>query len=156
MTLVTRPAELRDFPALVAIFRDTFESTWRPQVTPAAALAHIAADPASAYVAERGLEFWVADRDGKVVGLVHWHDDFVHALHVRGDAARAGVGSRLMDLAEAEVARSGFAKVRLETDTFNSRSRAFYAARGYQEVGRFPDEEWDSGLITLLLEKRVG
>ena len=156
MTIAIRPAAPGDLPGLVAILRDTFESTWRPQITESAARVHVAADPASVYVAERGREFWVAERGGEVVGLVHWHDDFVHALHVRGDAARAGVGTRLMDHAEAEIARSDFAKVRLETDTFNTRSRAFYAARGYREVGRYPDEEWNSGLTTLLLEKRLG
>ena len=31
--------------------------------------------------------------------------------------------------------------------------RAFYAARGYREIDRFPDKEWNSGLITLLLAK---
>jgi hypothetical protein len=58
-----------------------------------------------------------------------------------------------MDHAEAEMARAGHASARLETDTFNQRSQAFYAARGYIEAGRYPDEEWNSGLTTLLLMK---
>jgi ribosomal protein S18 acetylase RimI-like enzyme len=61
-----------------------------------------------------------------------------------------------MDHAEAEIARAGFASVRLETDTFNTRSQAFYAARGYREAGRYPDTEWNSGLTTLLLVKPLG
>jgi hypothetical protein len=60
-----------------------------------------------------------------------------------------------MDHAEAEIARSGSASARLETDTFNTRSQAFYAARGYLEAGRYPDTEWDSGLTTLLLAKAL-
>ena len=43
----------------------------------------------------------------------------------------------------------------LETDTFNLRSQAFYAKRGYQELDRYPDGEWNSGLTTLLLAKRL-
>jgi hypothetical protein len=58
-----------------------------------------------------------------------------------------------MDLAEAEIARAGHAQARLETDTFNTRSQAFYAARGYVEADRYPDHEWNSGLTTLLLVK---
>ena len=58
-----------------------------------------------------------------------------------------------MDKAEADIASAGFAVARLETDTFNQRSRAFYAARGYREIDRYPDKEWNSGLITLLLAK---
>lgn len=61
-----------------------------------------------------------------------------------------------MDLAEAEIRRSGFQCVRLETDTFNTRSRAFYAARGFVETDRYPDLEWSSNLTTVLLEKALG
>ena len=38
-------------------------------------------------------------------------------------------------------------------DSFNTRSQAFYAARGYREADRYPDLEWNSGLTTLLLVK---
>jgi ribosomal protein S18 acetylase RimI-like enzyme len=148
-----RRAEPADAAALKAILRDTFESTWRPNVTAQAAAAFLSEDRPAAFVAERGLEFCVAEREGEVVGLVHWRDDFVHALHVHSRHARSGVGARLMDHVEAAIAAAGFAAARLETDTFNQRSQAFYAARGYQEAGRYPDEEWNSGLITLLLVK---
>ena len=58
-----------------------------------------------------------------------------------------------MDKAEYEIAADGFPTARLETDTFNARSQAFYAARGYREAARYPDEEWSSGLVTILLVK---
>ncbi|MGY9050407.1 MAG: GNAT family N-acetyltransferase, partial [Rhodobacterales bacterium] len=88
-----------------------------------------------------------------VIGLVDWQDDFVHALHVHSAHARSGAGTALMDLAEAEIARAGFSAARLETDTFNMRSQAFYAARGYIEKDRYPDLEWNSNLTSILLEK---
>ena len=94
-------------------------------------------------------------RAGTVAGFVHWRDDFVHALHVHSRYARSGVGSVLMDLAEAEIARAGYPSVRLETDTFNTRSRAFYAARGFRETEQYPDLEWNSNLTTVLLEKTL-
>jgi ribosomal protein S18 acetylase RimI-like enzyme len=90
---------------------------------------------------------------GEVVGFIDWEGDFVNALHVRASHARAGVGGCLMDLAEAEIAAAGFDAIRLETDTFNLRSQAFYAKRGFREAGRYPDEEWNSGLTTLLRVK---
>jgi ribosomal protein S18 acetylase RimI-like enzyme len=154
--ILVRPARASDAPALRAILHDTFESTWRPQVTPAAAQAFRDEGRPAAYVAARGLQFWVAERAGEVVGFVDWQDDFVNALHVRSAHARSGVGARLMDHAEAEIARAGFAAARLETDTFNTRSQAFYAARDYREAERYPDEEWNSGLTTLLLVKPLG
>jgi len=153
---VVRQARAGDAAALRAILHDTFESTWRPQVTAAAAQAFRDEDRPGAYVAARGLEFWVAERAGEVVGLVDWDGDFVNALHVRSDHARSGVGAGLMDRAEAEIAAAGFGAARLETDSFNARSRAFYAARGYREAERYPDREWDSGLTTILLVKALG
>ena len=153
--LQIRPSRPADSDALVAILHDTFESTWRPQVTPAAEAAYRQGNRPAAYVAERGHLFHVAERAGAVIGLVDWQDDLVHALHVHSAHARTGAGTALMDLAEAEIARAGFPAVRLETDTFNTRSQAFYAARGYVETGRYPDKEWHSGLTTLLLEKRL-
>jgi ribosomal protein S18 acetylase RimI-like enzyme len=153
--LTVRRARLADAPAIAAILYETFESTWRPNITPAAAQAFRDEDRPGAYVAERGPAFWVAERDGEVVGFVDWRDDFVDALHVRAGHARQGVGARLMDRAESQIAKAGFAAARLETDTFNTASRAFYAARGYVEAGRYPDEEWGSGLTTVLLVKAL-
>lgn len=151
--LLIRPATPADAPALRAILLDTFESTWRPQITPEAAHAFRAEDRPAAYVAERGGLFHVAERSGQVVGLVDWDGDFVNAIHVHSTHARTGVGAALMDLAEAAIAQAGHPTARLETDTFNQRSQAFYAARGYREADRYPDEEWGSGLTTLLLVK---
>jgi ribosomal protein S18 acetylase RimI-like enzyme len=154
--LVIRPARVGEDAALVRVLLETFESTWRPQISVAAAKAHLEQGRAAAYVSESGLEFWVADLEGQIVGLIHWRDDFVHALHVRPSHARSGVGSRLMDRAEADIASSGFEQVRLETDTFNLASQALYRSRCYREAGRYPDKEWNSGLTTILLVKSLG
>ena len=153
--IIVRRGRADDAAALKAILYDTFESTWRPELTPEAVAAYNVDDPPTSFVDQYAVDFQVAERDGEVVGLVYWENDFVHSLHVRSDHARMGVGARLMDVAEAEIAKAGHAAVRLETDTFNARSQAFYRARGYREVDRYPDTEWNSGLTTLLLEKRL-
>lgn len=153
--ILIRQARPEDAAALKAILRDTFESTWLPQLTAEAALAIRSEDRPAAYVGERGLLFLVAEVAGEVVGFVDWDGDFVNALHVRSSHARTGVGGRLMDRAEGGITEAGFASARLETDTFNLRSQAFYAARGYREADCYPDEEWNSGLTTLLLVKAL-
>lgn len=154
-SILIRQARASDAPMLRDVLYDTYESTWLPQVTPEAAQAFRDEDRPVVYIAERGDEFRVAVSDGQVVGFVDWQGDFVNALHVRSSHARMGVGSRLMDEAEAGIAAAGFATARLETDTFNTRSRAFYTARGYHEADRYPDKEWNSGLTTLLLVKAL-
>nr|WP_288145643.1 GNAT family N-acetyltransferase [Hyphomonas sp.] len=138
---------------MIGILYDTFESTWRPNITQQAAESFRASKRPETYVGHCWQEFYVVSRAGTVAGFVHWRDDFVHALHVHSDYARTGVGTQLMDLAEGEIARAGFPTARLETDTFNTRSQAFYTARGYVEKDRYPDLEWNSNLTTLLLEK---
>lgn len=154
--ILIRKAHPDDAAALQAILRDTFESTWLPQLTAEATQAFRSEDRPGVYVGARGLLFLVAEVGGEVVGFVDWDGDFVNALHVLASHARTGVGGRLMDRAEAEIASAGFLTARLETDTFNLRSQAFYAARGYLEAGRYPDEEWNSGLTTVLLVKALG
>jgi ribosomal protein S18 acetylase RimI-like enzyme len=134
---------------------DTFESTWLPNITSSAAKAFREEDRPAAYVARRGHEFWVCQCGEDIVGFVDWQGDFVNALHVRGSYSRSGVGSRLMDKAEAEIRKSGFTAARLETDTFNTVSQRFYAKRGYTEADRYPDTEWGSDLMTILLVKHL-
>ena len=112
-----RQALAADAPALREILYDTFESTWLPNITPLAAQAFRSEDRPAAYKANRGKEFWVAQRSGEVIGFVEWYGDFVNALHVRARCLRAGCGAGLMDQAEAEIARAGFTAARLETDT---------------------------------------
>lgn len=70
-------------------------------------------DGPAAYVGERGLHFWVAEVGGEVVGVVDWEGDFVNALHVRSAYARQGIGRRLMDHAQVQIARASFASARL-------------------------------------------
>ncbi len=153
--LEIRPARFTDAAGLTAILCDTFESTWLPNINSSAAKAFRDEDRPAAYVARRGHEFWVCHCSEYIVGFVDWQGDFVNALHVRGSYSRSGVGSRLMDKAEAEIRKSGFTAARLETDTFNRVSQQFYAKRGYTEADRYPDTEWDSDLVTILLVKAL-
>ncbi|MBI1251326.1 MAG: GNAT family N-acetyltransferase [Alphaproteobacteria bacterium] len=151
--LQVRPSRATDAENLIAILYDTFESTWRPNITAAAAQAFRDERRPDVYVAKRGDLFWVCACADLVVGFVDWQDDFINALHVRGAHARGGVGSRLMDKAEHAISNAGFASARLETDTFNQVSQSFYAKRGFIERARYPDTEWRSDLVTILLEK---
>ena len=151
--IIVRQALTSDAAALRAILYATYESTWLPNLTPAAAQVYFKEDRPAAYVAARGLRFLVAEHDKELLAFVDWEGDFINALHVRPSYARMGLGNRLMAVAETQILHAGFVAARLETDTFNTKSQAFYAARGYHEEDRYPDEEWNSGLTTILLVK---
>ena len=150
-----RPSRPTDRQAVIDILEDTFASTWRPNITAKAAQRFLAEARPARYFDSRGNQFMIAAVDGKPAGFVDWEDGFIHALHVHSAYARHGIGSILLELAERKIAAAGKTCARLETDTFNTRSRAFYKAHGYVEKDRYPDKEWDSGLTTLLLEKTL-
>ncbi|MGO4840057.1 GNAT family N-acetyltransferase [Rhizobiaceae sp. 2RAB30] len=87
--------------------------------------------------------------------MIHWQADFISALHIADAGRRRGIGRLLLSHAEAAIAAAGHRQARLETDTFKTGAVAFYSALGYREAARYPDEEWDSGLTTLLMKKSL-
>jgi ribosomal protein S18 acetylase RimI-like enzyme len=154
--VLVRAARPQDFPAMKAILLDTFESTWRPQITEVSARRYIETDIGGRFVERCGADMLVAEIGGEVAGLIHRVDDFIDALHVRSGFQRKGVGRGLIERVERDMAALGFRRARLETDTFNDQSQSFYKGLGYVEMGRYPDEEWQSGLTTVLFEKALG
>lgn len=140
---------------VIALLSGTMRTTWLPQLS-ARAKAEIDIDARVAgYVKAMGPAFFVADQNGTVAGMVHWKSDFIHALHIDPQCQRVGIGSALLTYAEREMAHSGVKFARLETDTFNVQSRAFYEKHGYSEQDRYPDTQWDSGFTTILLAKAL-
>lgn len=150
-----RPARAEDFDQLVRLLQATFRSTWEPALTPEAAKAHRESGRTENYVRTSLEHFIVAELGGEVAGMVHWEGDFLGALHIDPRLARRGIGSTLLEHAEAQMQAAGVKLVQLETDTFNTPARGFYAAHGYSEAAQYPDEEWNSGLTTVLLVKPI-
>ncbi|AZO40797.1 MULTISPECIES: N-acetyltransferase [unclassified Mesorhizobium] len=153
--IIVRPAQASDIPALKRVLQETFEGTWLPNVTEAAAQRYIETDIGGRYVDRSWPEFAVAEIDGAVAGLIHWRADFIEALHVMASRQGQGVGRKLLSYAEQAIGATGSTQVRLETDTFNLPAQALYKAVGYVEKNRYPDDEWDSGFTTVLFEKRL-
>ncbi|MDU4251965.1 GNAT family N-acetyltransferase [Pseudomonas sp.] len=151
--ILIRPAGTEDADAILRILGETYEATWKPELTAEAIARFESSAHTAAYVRERLPFFQVACIDGEVVGLLDWRDDFIDALHVSPQHQRLGIGAALLHHAETAIARAGHACIRLETDTFNRQARAFYGKHGYAEVDFYPDEEWHSGFTTVLMSK---
>jgi ribosomal protein S18 acetylase RimI-like enzyme len=150
-----RPAEPADQASLVALLTDTYRVTWLPQLRTEVAERFERERRLEHYVAECHEQFWLAVQEQRIVGMVHWRGDFLEALHVLRACQGLGIGGALLELAEARMRDAGIAVSRLETDTFNRQSRGFYRKHGYEEVGEYPDAEWDSGFTTVLMRKRL-
>jgi len=156
IVLSLRPALAIDHPALIALLDETFRDTWLPHLSPRAAQAWWSENRASRYVAEYGSAFMVAESGGELAGFIHHRGDFIEGLHVGRRFRRQGVGLALLGNAEQAMRELSHLLSRLETDTFNSASRSFYGACGYREADQYPDQEWDSGLTTVLMTKALG
>ncbi|MBN4667691.1 GNAT family N-acetyltransferase [Pandoraea nosoerga] len=154
--IVLRAARATDADALTSLLMRTYHTTWAPMLRAEVAATFASGERTRAYVQAQCPAFTVAvpcDEAARVVGMVHVIGDFIDALHVAPDRQRQGIGARLLAHAEAGMRANGHALARLETDTFNTQSRAFYARHGYAEVAMYPDEAWDSGFTTVLLTK---
>jgi GNAT superfamily N-acetyltransferase len=76
---------------------------------------------------------------------------FLHLLGVAADTQRSGIGTKLMQAAEAEARARDLIGVWL--DTYSFQAPGFYAKLGYQEVGRIPD--YPPGQARIFLAKRL-
>lgn len=148
-----RPARPEDAVLLEDLLMRTYESTWMPEMTAQRDRQFRASGKTAQYVRIRGNLFMVCEIDGALAGMADWENDFIWALHVHPARQGQGVGGALLAWMEAAIRAAGFARARLETDSFNTRSRQFYGKHGYAEIDTYPDEEWDSGFTTILLEK---
>jgi len=78
----------------------------------------------------------VFESDDVVAGWISTTDDEVDGLYVDPPFSRRGIGSRLLDVVEAELARAGWSEVRLEA---SPNAHNFYRKRGYLPLGP-PDQ----------------
>ncbi len=89
----------------------------------------------------------VADDDGSLLGFIAQDDGHIHMLFVDPRIHGRGVGTALL----AEIAAE-FAVLHVEVNEQNPGARAFYAARGFLQVGR--TEVDDQGRPFPLLQLR--
>lgn len=86
---------------------------------------------------------WVVarDKDGTVQGGIkarsYYSWLFIDWLWVSPSARGAGIGSQLMNLAEATARERGC--IGAYVDTFSFQAPKFYKSRGYEEFGRIED-----------------
>lgn len=145
-----RPADLDDAEELAAAYRSAYAENERLGF-PAKAGSATEADVA-AWVSDHLV--LVAEIDGEVVGGVRIEETDpdrakVSRLGVRADRKGEGIGSRLLERAEAAARDRGHATVWLTTPPEHPHLPDFYRSRGYEETGQYPLENRDYDEIVL-------
>jgi ribosomal protein S18 acetylase RimI-like enzyme len=141
--ITTRPAQLADDAALVAVDDATWSTLTTPAPHPGNPRSHFARMPVEDVI--------VGELDGRVVGYVVLRNEFAeapshrHVLEINGlavhpDAAGQGLGGRLVDAAVAEAARRGARKVTLRVLGHNDRARRLYERCGFTDEGVLREE----------------
>jgi ribosomal protein S18 acetylase RimI-like enzyme len=127
-----RPVTSRDAQAVLALWREVFpeyDDPARPQRSPAASVARKLAFG-------DGL-FWLAERDGDVLGTAmagyDGHRGWLYSVGVHPGARGAGVGRALVREAERALAALGCPKVNLQVFGSNGGALAFWRTLGYAE-----------------------
>jgi N-acetylglutamate synthase-like GNAT family acetyltransferase len=103
----------------------------------------------------RTAQVHVAEADGRIVGVAVFkiNDEgfYLDNIAVRPSVKGSGVGRSLLELAEAEARRQGFASIFLATHELMHENRALYGRVGYVEF----DHRVVSGFPRVFLRKQL-
>ncbi|HXC57168.1 MAG TPA: N-acetyltransferase [Rhizomicrobium sp.] len=130
--MILRCASETDISALQTLLRNSWLTTWAPQLPFAAVQRFAAEDPAGAYARDKWREFIVADAGGALLGMFHVEADHLHAIHLDPGHKRRRIGSVLMDEVERRIAED-HPTATLEARAFNTAAIAFYERRGWRQ-----------------------
>ncbi len=136
-SLLIRPVTSADTEAVLALWRVVFPEygdAARPQRSPAASVARKLAFG-------DGL-FWLAEREGRVVGTAmagyDGHRGWLYSVGVHPEARGAQVGRKLVAEAERALAGLGCPKVNLQVFAANRSAQAFWRSLGYAQDDVLP------------------
>jgi ribosomal protein S18 acetylase RimI-like enzyme len=121
-----RPYQAADFNGLDALWREAF-----PDDPPR----NRAAQSVPAKLALNDDLLFVAVEDDQVIGSImagyDGHRGWLYSVAVRQDAKRRGIGTGLVQTAEAALRRLGCAKINLQVRSTNAAVIAFYKGLGF-------------------------
>jgi GNAT superfamily N-acetyltransferase len=84
---------------------------------------------------------WIAERNRRIVAVLLTARDWIDDLWIAKAERRSGIGSRLLQIAEQEIAARGTQQARLRLVAGNAIALKFYAKNGWQHVRHFPNEK---------------
>ena len=133
--LVIRKARLEDRCPLHDLLFASWMTTWAPACPSDAVAEFRQKDPVAAYLDQCLEQIDVGILNERIVAAMHLQDDYLAALHVAPELKGRGLGSVMMNEAEARGAR------RLEVRAFNEAAIRFYEGRGWRRERTFVGTE---------------
>lgn len=117
-------------------------TTWAPQCPDEAVAEFRQTDPVGQYLDACLHQIDIGMANGRLVAAMHLDGEHLAALHVDPDLNWQGIGSAMMDVAEA----SGAAL--LEVRAFNVNAIRFYEKRGWQRTRTYEASEMNVPMLT--------
>jgi ribosomal protein S18 acetylase RimI-like enzyme len=149
-----RAAVETDVPALIAILRRSWLTTWAPELRFETVQKFAREDPARRYAEERWREFAVIEDGGIVAGMFHLEGDTLNAIHLEPKRKREKIGTLLMDEIERRIGAE-YWQARLEVLAFNVGAIEFYRRRGWRENRRYQGTECGEPVATIEMVKQL-
>lgn len=146
-SLVIRPADPADLPAVIRIENRSFTDPWSVD----ALYGELHTDPMRLPLAAE----WQGILCGYLMGWLV--ADQLHVLNIATDPAhlRRGVGTALLRHAAAIAAPRGIIEVTLEVRESNRAARAFYTRLGFDQAGIRPGYYQDDGEDAIIMTAPV-
>jgi GNAT superfamily N-acetyltransferase len=152
------------------VFLDTYATDGiRPSIA-REVLGHFSPVAVSGLLSAPGTRFIVAERDGHMIGFAQLALGSIHELvptrpaaelnrlYVQERFAGSGVGTALLREAEALAAAQGAVTLWLTGWAGNHRALAFYARRGYEDLGAasyvFESEQYETRVFAKALRSK--
>lgn len=150
VAIVTHDFKVRDFKP------EDFETLWRIDQECFPPGISYSKPELKAYIRQRGSFTLVAvGREDKIAGFIVVHEGpigHVVTIDVISEERRSGVGSLLLQSAEARLRDTGSRAVGLETAVDNLAALSFYKRHGYVVIRTWP-RYYSNGVDALVLRK---
>lgn len=167
-----RVADTADAPCIGVLATQVFLDTYAPDgIRPTLArevLDHFSTTAITALLRDPATTLVVAEASDHLLGFVHWTRGVTQPLVPAESTAELdrlyvlarfngqGIGTLLLRHAEARAATQGASAMWLTAWVGNHRALAFYARRGYRDLGatmyRFQDEQYENRVLARTLE----
>ena len=91
----------------------------------------------------------MAERNKKLIAVLRTENEWIDDLWILKSERRAGIGGRLLRIAEQEIAARGNIQARLRLVAENTNALNFYSKNGWQHVRHFPHEKFGFEMVEM-------